>query len=46
VQGPDRTIDYFFLPKTSTPLGFTIRNTDTLKISDHLPLIAVINLGP
>jgi endonuclease/exonuclease/phosphatase family metal-dependent hydrolase len=41
-KGPDRTIDFIFL-SDSLKLGVHyIRRKDTLKISDHLPLIAEI----
>lgn len=39
-KGPDRTIDYFFYGKGLKVLDHRIRNEDTLKISDHLPLVA------
>ncbi len=44
VSGPDRTIDYLFL---SDGLGLgehSIRQHDTLTISDHLPVIADLTL--
>lgn len=40
VKGPDRTIDYILYAKQLTPTFYQVRSRDTLKISDHLPLIA------
>ena len=42
---PDRTIDYVFYSPQLSLIHGTVRNTDTLKISDHLPLITEFNLG-
>ncbi len=41
-KGPDRTIDYLFLSDGIELRGHYIRQADTLKISDHLPLVAEI----
>lgn len=45
-KGPDRTIDFIFSGKNSTISNGYIRNADTLKISDHLPLITYIKAYP
>ncbi len=42
VKGPDRTIDYLFLSEAVELRGHYVRQADTLKISDHLPLVAEI----
>jgi RNA polymerase sigma factor (sigma-70 family) len=42
--GPDRTIDYFVLSSQSRVLDAYVRQRDTLKISDHLPLVVVLRL--
>ncbi|GEM46423.1 endonuclease/exonuclease/phosphatase family protein [Deinococcus cellulosilyticus] len=39
-KGPDRTIDYFFYDTGVKLLGHHVRREDTLKISDHLPMVA------
>ena len=39
-NGPDRTIDYFFYDTGVKLLDHHVRAEDTLKISDHLPLVA------
>jgi endonuclease/exonuclease/phosphatase family metal-dependent hydrolase len=41
---PDRTVDYLFLPATVKIGDHYVRQKDTLKISDHFPVIAVIQL--
>jgi endonuclease/exonuclease/phosphatase family metal-dependent hydrolase len=41
---PDSTLDYFFLPKSITVTDHYVRQDDTQKISDHFPVIAVIQL--
>jgi endonuclease/exonuclease/phosphatase family metal-dependent hydrolase len=44
VKGPDRTIDYLFMPR-SLPLNeHHVRQQDTLRISDHFPVVATIRL--
>jgi endonuclease/exonuclease/phosphatase family metal-dependent hydrolase len=42
VKGPDRTIDYLFFSNAIELRDHYIRQGDTLKISDHLPLVAEI----
>ena len=42
--GPDRTIDYFVLSSQSRVLDAHVRQHDTLRISDHLPLVVVLRL--
>jgi len=37
---PDRTIDYLFHSRRLVPVDAHVRREDTLKISDHLPLVA------
>ena len=44
VAGPDRTIDYFVLSSQSHVLDAYVRQHDTLRISDHLPLVVVLRL--
>jgi endonuclease/exonuclease/phosphatase family metal-dependent hydrolase len=39
VKAPDRTIDYIFLSKKLVPGDHNVRQHDTLKISDHLPVV-------
>ncbi len=38
--GPDRTIDYVFYSPLLRVTGSRVRQGDTLKISDHLPIVA------
>lgn len=39
--GPDRTLDYIFHSKhLGQPLAYEVRHGDTLKISDHLPVVS------
>ena len=38
--GPDRTLDYLFHSASLARVGANVRQVDTLRISDHLPLIA------
>ncbi len=40
VSGPDRTLDYFFYSAKMKRVEARVRQDDTLKISDHLPVIA------
>ncbi|MFC5697842.1 endonuclease/exonuclease/phosphatase family protein [Pseudomonas sp. GCM10022186] len=40
VKGPDRTLDYFFHSPNLTRIEARVRQDDTLRISDHLPLTA------
>jgi endonuclease/exonuclease/phosphatase family metal-dependent hydrolase len=42
VKGPDRTIDYIFLSDKIELQGHYVRQEDTQKISDHMPLVAEI----
>ncbi len=44
VTEPDRTIDYIFFADGLALNGATVRQDDTLQISDHLPLIAELKL--
>jgi endonuclease/exonuclease/phosphatase family metal-dependent hydrolase len=39
IEGPDRTLDYFFLPNNIEIGSYSVRMEDTLHISDHLPVI-------
>ncbi len=41
-HGPDRTIDYLFVSPNLEIPTYYVRSHDTLKISDHLPLVAEI----
>jgi len=45
VKAPDRTIDYLFMPKTLCLLEHHVRRHDTLRISDHLPVVATVRIG-
>ncbi|WP_273824687.1 endonuclease/exonuclease/phosphatase family protein [Pseudomonas asplenii] len=40
ISGPDRTLDYFFYSAKMRRVQAQVRQDDTLKISDHLPLVA------
>jgi endonuclease/exonuclease/phosphatase family metal-dependent hydrolase len=40
VSGPDRTLDYLFYSPQLTLLDAHVRQHDTLRISDHLPVVA------
>lgn len=44
VNGPDRTIDYLFHSPRFQTLKHYVRFQDTIKISDHLPLIGIFHL--
>lgn len=44
VKGPDRTIDYILYGTQLKPLMYQVRSRDTLKISDHLPVIATFEI--
>jgi endonuclease/exonuclease/phosphatase family metal-dependent hydrolase len=46
VSGPDRTLDYLFHSPRLTRLSAAVRQDDTLRISDHLPLSARFLLSP
>lgn len=41
VTGPDRTIDYLFYSDQWNLIDAYVRQTDTLHISDHLPVIGI-----
>lgn len=45
VTGPDRTIDYLFFANTVQVTSPEVRQHDTLRISDHLPVIAGFTLS-
>lgn len=45
VKAPDRTIDFIFASKSVTIGKHYVRSADTLKISDHMPVVAEITLG-
>jgi len=40
LNGPDRTVDYLFYSPKIKRVGAMVRQDDTLRISDHLPVIA------
>jgi endonuclease/exonuclease/phosphatase family metal-dependent hydrolase len=40
LNGPDRTVDYLFFSPRIKRVEATVRQDDTLRISDHLPVIA------
>ena len=42
--GPNKTIDYFFLNKKIPVSEYYVRQNDTLRISDHLPLLVRIKV--
>lgn len=42
--GPDRTIDYLIFPKQARVDMHYVRQHDTLKISDHLPVVAIMQV--
>ena len=44
LQGPDRTLDYFFYSARLIKLEAQVRQGDTLAISDHLPVVARFTL--
>ncbi len=41
-EGPDRTLDYIFMPKSMRLVDGHVRRGDTLAISDHLPVVAKV----
>lgn len=43
-SGPDRTIDYLIFSRTTRVDTHDVRQHDTLKISDHLPVIAIMQV--
>lgn len=44
IKAPDRTLDYLFFDKTLQLGRHYVRQQDTLRISDHMPLVAEIKL--
>lgn len=44
ISAPDRTLDYFFFPEKIKIGEHYVRQRDTLKISDHLPVIVNFQL--
>ncbi|MFJ4196112.1 endonuclease/exonuclease/phosphatase family protein [Pseudomonas sp. NPDC089534] len=46
LNGPDRTVDYLFHSPKLKRVEATVRQDDTLRISDHLPVIARFLLPP
>lgn len=44
IPAPDRTLDYIFVSDSITVGEHYVRQADTLKISDHLPVISEIQL--
>ncbi len=40
VRAPDRTLDYLFYASSFSVVEHRVRQADTLRISDHLPIIA------
>jgi endonuclease/exonuclease/phosphatase family metal-dependent hydrolase len=40
LNGPDRTVDYLFYSPRIKRVEARVRQDDTLRISDHLPVIA------
>jgi len=44
VTGPDRTIDYLFYSKQWQTENTSVRQHDTLDVSDHLPVTATLTL--
>lgn len=44
ILGPDRTLDYFFLPNNINISAHSVRMEDTLHISDHLPVIVMFQI--
>lgn len=40
LNGPDRTVDYLFYSPKIKRVEATVRQDDTLRISDHLPVVA------
>lgn len=44
IKGPDRTIDYIFYSSDLSQSSYSVRQTDTQHISDHLPMIGKYRL--
>lgn len=40
IKAPDKTIDYIFYPDKLERKSARVRQSDTLAISDHLPVVA------
>ncbi|MCF7876463.1 endonuclease/exonuclease/phosphatase family protein [Candidatus Bipolaricaulota bacterium] len=45
IAGPDSTIDYYFLSGSVSLGDHYVRQEGTLKISDHLPVVAEVRVG-
>ena len=43
-KAPDRTIDYLFMPTSLALIEHHVRQNDTLHISDHFPVVAIIRI--
>jgi len=44
VKAPDRTIDYLFMPRSLALIEHHVRQHDTLRISDHFPVVAIVRI--
>ncbi len=44
VTGPDRTLDYLLFPKEIALHSKQVRTQDTIRVSDHLPVVATVQL--
>jgi len=44
IKAPDRTIDFIFVSRHLKLGQHAVRQNDTLKISDHLPILAEVSL--
>jgi endonuclease/exonuclease/phosphatase family metal-dependent hydrolase len=44
IPGPDRTLDYFFISDQLQISDHYVRQEDTLRISDHFPVVSVAHL--
>lgn len=44
IKAPDRTIDYIFYSRSMRMLRGSVRSHDTLRISDHLPVLISLRL--
>jgi len=44
VKAPDRTIDYIFMPRSLSLIEHHVRQHDTLRLSDHFPVVAVVKI--
>jgi endonuclease/exonuclease/phosphatase family metal-dependent hydrolase len=45
VKAPDRTIDYLFMPRSLPLIEHHVRQHDTLRISDHFPVVATVKIS-